>query len=155
VASSQETELTEEEVEALEVEQTESGTEAEIEPKPLDENGVEIEEPPEPTGDSAELLPIIPVGAWVRLKSDSKEIPEEAWGMKAAVEDAQTFMDPGLDSEGHPRPDAPSPRPTEVQFEDALFTVRTRGDMSLVFQCTRNAFEEVSTNGRQELEEHG
>lgn len=128
--------------------------EPEAEAVAFDEDGNPVEEPPEPTGDDSEDLPLILVGAWVRLKSD-ETVPEDLWGRLAAVVEAQVFVDSGLDTEGRPRKDARSPRPVEYQTEDARFIVRTRDERSEELECTRESFLAVYQNGRHGIEAHG
>lgn len=94
--------------------------------------------------ESVELLPIIPVGAWVTLAAQ-KAVPVEVRGHLARVVTAPVTHCDGC---------VVSDTPHEHQDGSELFTVKTRDALSLTLTLTRAAFKGVSTNGRGELIGH-
>lgn len=90
---------------------------------------------------SEELLPLIPVGYFVRL-GRGRDIPKEVRGHVAVVHDAPTFMAKGGDNI--------SPHPYQYQEEDGEFLVVTRDQYSMRVVCKRSDFESWA-NERHEL----
>lgn len=92
-------------------------------------------------------LPILREGYWVRL--GGKGVPDAKQGHIAEIVRAPISVNDGTEK------GALSPRPHEVQAEDAVFLVLTRDASREYLELTRDSFMEISTNGRAALVAHG
>jgi hypothetical protein len=101
-----------------------------------------------PTHVEGEYPPIIPVGAWVRVRAEKDNgVPVEYDGQIAEVIESPTFED---DCDWSPR------KPHQHQDPDGDFLVRLRGEGSpAILRVKHEAFSGVSIEGRAPVASFG